>query len=57
MQQYKKKWCDKKQGDLKVGAEHETFMTDTDEMFTMILDRVQSEVEHLYPLIRKVSKS
>ncbi|MEE9493573.1 MAG: hypothetical protein V3W04_09390 [Gammaproteobacteria bacterium] len=55
MQQYKKKWCDKKQGDLKVGGEHEIFKTDTDEMFTMILDRVQNEVEHLYPLIRKVS--
>jgi hypothetical protein len=55
MNQYVKKWCNKKCHDLKVGANHEKFLHDTDEMFGMILDRVQKEVEHLYPLIRKVS--
>lgn len=55
MNRYMRKWCDKKQHDLRVGAHHENFIKETDEMFEMVLNRIQDETEHLYPMIRKVS--
>ncbi len=48
-----KKWCDPKHHALKV-ANFEEFSQATDEMFGMVLDRIQDEVEHLYPLLREV---
>lgn len=55
MNRYVRKWCDKKHHDLRIGGEHEAFIKETDEMFEMILTRIQDETEHLYPMIRKVS--
>lgn len=55
MNRYVKKWCDKKNHDLSIGGKHEEFIKETDEMFEMILKRIQDETEHLYPTIRKVS--
>ncbi len=49
-----KKWCDPRNHALKV-ADFEEFSRATDEMFTMVLDRIQDEVEHLYPLLREVT--
>ena len=48
-----KKWCDPKHKALKV-ADFEEFSRATDEMFAMVLERIQDEVEHLYPLLREV---
>jgi succinate dehydrogenase flavin-adding protein (antitoxin of CptAB toxin-antitoxin module) len=48
-----KKWCDQKHKSLKV-ANFEEFSEATDEMFGMVLERIQDEVEHLYPLLREV---
>jgi len=48
-----KQWCDPKKKELKV-ADFEEFSRVTDEMFGMVLDRIQDEVEHLYPLLREV---
>ena len=50
--QYKKKWCQKSRQELKV-SDHEAFRKDTQEMFDMVLSRIQDETEHLYPLVRK----
>ncbi|HHB12898.1 MAG TPA: hypothetical protein ENK62_06840 [Chromatiales bacterium] len=48
-----RKWCDPRHHALKV-ADFEEFSRATDEMFGMVLDRIQDEVEHLYPLLREV---
>ena len=50
---YIKDWCDERKHELKIG-DHETFIKDTDQMFALVLDRIQRETEHLYPLIRKI---
>jgi hypothetical protein len=54
---YNRKWCDKKNQSLSIGANHELFLKDTDDMFEMILSRIQNEMEHLYPMVRKISNS
>ena len=55
MASYAKKWCNKKNHALSIGAKHNLFIKETDEMFEMILNRVQDEMEKLYPMVRKIS--
>ena len=55
MNAYVKKWCDKKCHGLSIGAKHDLFLKDTDDMFEMILSRIQNEMEHLYPMARKIA--
>jgi len=57
MNLYVKKWCDKKNHDLSIGGKHDEFLKETDDMFEMILNRIQDETEHLYPMIRRVSNA
>ena len=57
MKSYVRKWCNKKQRELTIGSQHDQFLKETDEMFTMILDRVQDEMEHLYPMVRKIESA
>lgn len=57
MSRYEKKWCHSASNSLLVGAKHDKFLRETDEMFSMILKRIQDEMEHLYPLERKISQS
>lgn len=54
MKRYERKWCSKSKQLLLVGAKHDQFLAETDEMFTMILNRIQDEMEHLYPLERQI---
>ena len=35
-------------------SDHDKFVKDTNEMFEMVLNRVQDESEKLYPLLRKI---
>jgi hypothetical protein len=51
---YLKRWCSLKKKQLVI-KEYEQFRKETDEMFDMVLERLQSETEHLYPLIREVT--
>jgi len=51
--QYTKKWCKKSRQELRV-ADHERFTKDTEELFQMVLSRIQDETEHLYPLVREI---
>ena len=51
--QYTKKWCKHSRKELRV-ADHERFTKDTEELFQMVLSRIQDETEHLYPLVREV---
>jgi hypothetical protein len=48
-----KKWCNMKKQQLLV-TNYEEFASITEGMFDMVLDRIQDEVEHLYPLLREV---
>ncbi|MCF6189895.1 MAG: hypothetical protein L3J51_05425 [Cocleimonas sp.] len=54
MKGYKNKWCDRTQKSILIGPKHDLFVKETDEMFKMILNRIQDEMEKLYPMVRKV---
>lgn len=51
---YLKKWCQLKRKELVI-KEYDQFMQETEDMFEMVLDRLQAETEHLYPAVRKVA--
>lgn len=51
---YLKRWCKLKNKELVI-KEYDAFMQDTQEMFEIVLDRIQSETEYLYPAVRKLS--
>ena len=55
---YQKKWCGKgksrKNKELVV-LDFDEFTRETKEMFDLVLDRIQAEQEHLYPLLRKIT--
>ena len=51
---YLKRWCKLRSKQLVI-KEYDTFMQDTQEMFDMVLDRIQSETEHLYPAVRQIT--
>jgi hemerythrin-like domain-containing protein len=48
---YLRHWC--KKGQMNID-DHDKFVTQTEEMFAIVLKRIQDEVEHLYPMIRRV---
>ena len=49
---YLHKWCKKRAMIIK---DHQAFVNETEDMFRLVLNRIQDETEQLYPLIRKVS--
>ena len=51
---YLKRWCKVKSKELVI-KEYDAFMQDTQEMFEIVLDRIQNETEHLYPAVRKIT--
>lgn len=51
---YLKRWCKLRSKQLVI-REYDAFMKDTQEMFDLVLDRIQSETEHLYPAVRQVT--
>jgi len=57
MNRYEKKWCNKRKKEISIGAQYDKFLSETDEMFDMILSRIQGEMEHLYPTVRKVTNT
>jgi hypothetical protein len=50
---YLKDWCNERKGDLRI-ANHDAFVADTNQMFGLVLDRIERETEHLYPLVRRL---
>ena len=52
--QYIRRWCNKDKIHIR---DHARFLEETNHMFTMVQTRIQDETEHLYPLIREVSKA
>jgi len=51
--EFVRQWCDMKKQQLMV-TDYEEFASITNEMFDLVLDRIQDEVEHLYPMLRQV---
>jgi hypothetical protein len=53
---YVKDWCDERRRELRIGN-HAAFVKDTNQVFGLVLDRIQRETEHLYPLIRELEQT
>jgi len=53
---FTKRWCPTKRKDTLHINEHARFLQDTDELFEIVLQRILDETEHLYPLVRSLSK-
>ena len=49
--QYLKHWCHNKTLRIK---DHQRFVRETNEMFELVLNRIQDEVEHLYPTVKEI---
>ena len=52
---YLKDWCSESKRRLTI-RNHADFLAETEQMFALVLDRIQRETEHLYPLIRKLEE-
>jgi hypothetical protein len=55
MQDYTKAWCPRKRGDTLSIRDHDKFLKDSEDMFELILQRIQMETEKRYPLSRELS--
>jgi hypothetical protein len=53
--QYLRTWCSASKRNLKI-KDHDEFVKETEQMFALVLDRIQRETEHLYPLIRRLEE-
>ena len=53
-QDYQKKWSNKKGRHLRI-SNYAKFNKETNEMFELVLKRIQDETEKLYPLVRSIS--
>ncbi len=57
LRSFTKSWCTtKKNGQLMIG-DHAGFIKDTNEMFDIVLQRIQDETEHLYPMVRSLQRA
>lgn len=56
MKQYVSTWCgkDNRFAFGSKGRTYDQFIVDSQEMFSIILDRIQKETEGLYPLVRRL---
>jgi hypothetical protein len=52
---YVREWCDERRHELRI-RDHAAFVKDTNQVFGLVLDRIQRETEHLYPLARKLEQ-
>lgn len=53
---YLKDWCQVKNKNLLI-KDYDRFVKESNDMFDLVLNRIEIETEHLYPLIRKLSGS
>ena len=55
LQKFSKKWCPTKgSNELRI-KDHQQFLNAIDELFEIVLQRIQNETERLYPLVRSLS--
>ena len=55
MAAYTKQWCPRKNIESLDISDHDRFLRETEEMFGLVLDRIQDETEKLYPLVRELA--
>lgn len=53
IKQYTQHWCEKGARSFHI-KDHDTFYNETDELFEMVLQRLQDEAEKLYPAVRRM---
>ena len=54
LKKFSKQWCPtRNNNDLRI-KDHEQFLGAIDELFDIVLQRIQDETEHLYPLVRSL---
>jgi len=51
---YMKQWCPRQKAGLTI-ADYECFRQESEDMFELILARIQNETEKLYPLVRELT--
>lgn len=55
LRSFGKEWCPTRNyNDLRI-KDHDQFLSAIDELFDIVLQRIQDETEHLYPLVRSLS--
>lgn len=55
LRKFSKHWCPiRNKNDLMI-KDHQEFITATDQLFEIVLQRIQDETEHLYPLVRSLN--
>ncbi len=52
--QYQKRWCAPRSEALKI-EDHDLFYAEVQDLFNIVLKRIQDETEKLYPLIRELT--
>lgn len=56
LKDFTKHWCPAKNKDSLNIHDHAKFKQETDEMFEIVLQRILDETEHLYPLVRSLTR-
>lgn len=52
-----KQWCTLKKDHVLKINDYESFVKDTNQLFAIILQRIQDETEHLYPMVRRLKQA
>ncbi len=53
LEQYIKRWTRAGRREIRI-ADHPAFVADSEELFELVLDRIQRETEYLYPALRRL---
>ena len=57
LREFTHRWCpSSKKGESLYIKDHSHFLSDTDALFDIVLQRIQDETEHLYPLVRSLAR-
>ncbi len=54
LQSFSKQWCPSRGNNDFMIKDHDHFLKAMDELFDIVLQRIQDETEHLYPLVRSI---
>lgn len=53
LKQYMNEWCKTKKQGFKI-KDHERFISETNDFFEIVLNRIQDEQEKIYPMLRRI---
>ncbi len=55
LKSFTRQWCPVKNNNALKIKDHQQFLDSIDELFDIVLQRIQDETEHLYPLVRNLA--